>query len=479
MKKKILPLLFTALCLLLCIVPSVGMILRPTTESIGNERAVALPSFTNEDGAVNTEFFTDLGKYFEQHFAFRAEAITADAAIMGGVFGVSNIDTVTVGADGWLYYTATLNDYLGRDTLSSREVQDVVHNLQLIRDYTRAQGAEFLFTVPPNKNTLYPSHMPYYDSLKVGSVHNRDLLRAALADSDVNYVDLFSLFEEQDEVLYFARDSHWNNKGALLAYDAILTALGKAHDDYSDADTVRRKDFVGDLNKMLMPASAEAEYNYYYGAEDRYTYVTDTKSVEDARITTANPDATGRLYMYRDSFGNALLPFFAGAYAEAHFTKSFPMLLERDLNEQKPDVFIMELVERNIDWLISRPPVFPAPKLSGYQLSGEEKAAAEIRAEKCLYSASFVQFTGAVDSAALADDDVILAAVTDSSGSTVTYECFGLSAEDGKTGFVAYAHAEDYPADSELDISVIKQSGSEFTQLASAKVKFTGGNDEN
>lgn len=474
MKKKCLPLIFTALCLILCLIPSVGMIFRPTTEPLGNEQPVELPALTDQDGALNLGFFTQLGKYFNQHFAFRSEALTADAKIMGGVFGTSNIDTVTVGTDGWLYYTATLDDYLGRDTFTSREVQDVIHNLRLIRDYVKGQGAEFLFTIAPNKNTLYPEHMPYYTSAKVSDVHNRDLLRAALAESDIPYADLFGIFEEQDEVLYFARDSHWNNKGALLAYDRILTALGKVHDDYSTAPVARRKDFVGDLSRMLYPAGAEPEYNYYYGAEERYEYVTDTKSVEDGRIITANPDATGRLYMYRDSFGNALLPFFAAAYGDATFTKAFPMILPADLASSKPDTFVMELVERNLDWLITQPPVFPAPELSWYKLSGEQENAVTAEAKPCLYSKDYIQFSGEIDSSLLADGDVLYVAVTDGEGSTATYECYGMRGEGEKTGFLAYAHSEDYPSDGELNISVIKQSGSEFIKLGSAKVTIGG-----
>lgn len=477
MSKKILPLTFTALCLLVCLIPSVGTIFRPSTDKIGNEQRLEQPALIREDGSLNVGYFTDLGAYFEQNFTFRAEAITADAQIQADVFGTSDIDTVLVGTDGWLYYTATLDDYLGRDPMTAREARDAVHNLGLIRDYARSQGADFLFTIAPNKNTLYPEHMPYYTSLKAGDVHNRDLVRAALADSDVPYADLFGVFEEQDEVLYFARDSHWNNKGALLAYDTILTALGKAHDDYAAAPVLRRRDFIGDLSRMLYPVGGEAEYNWYYGAEERYT--TGANSVEDARITTQNPDAAGSLYMYRDSFGNALVPFFAAAYGEATFSKSFTANLEQVFSSGHPDVYIMELVERNLSWLITQPPVFPSPKLSGYRLAEGDPADAVVRAEPCPSArTSFIQFTGEVDSASLADDDVICVAVTDASGATVTYECCALRADGDRTGFIAYAHAADYPDGCELDISVIKQSGSEFTLLATAQVT-AGGNDEN
>ena len=39
---------------------------------------------------------------------------------------------------------------------------------------------------------------------------------AFLEKEGVHSLDLFRLFAEQDEVLYYARDSHWNEKGAVV-----------------------------------------------------------------------------------------------------------------------------------------------------------------------------------------------------------------------------------------------------------------------
>ena len=82
--QKRLSALFVALCLVLCAVPSVGMAVRPTTEPIGNERTTALPALKTQDGTLNLRFFPELGDWFEKHFAFRAELMTADAAIEAG-----------------------------------------------------------------------------------------------------------------------------------------------------------------------------------------------------------------------------------------------------------------------------------------------------------------------------------------------------------------------------------------------------------
>ena len=468
MKKVFLP-LFVALCLIVCTIPSVGMIFNPTTETIGNERTTELPALQNEDGSFNVKFITQLGDYFEKHFAFRPEAITADAKIQTGIFGVSNVDTVVSGKDGWLYYNSSVDDYLGRDTMTAREVNALVYNLGIIRDYAKQNGADFLFTIAPNKNSLYPGNMPYYYGLKVSDTHNRDLVRAALAQSDIPYCDLYPVFEEADGVKYFARDSHWNNEGALMAYNAIMAQTDKTYDDYSSANVNRKKDFVGDMSKMIFPADETGEYNSYYGAEDRYSYVTDTQSVEDGYIKTSCADTDGKLYMYRDSFGNALLPFFATAYGDATFSKAFTTDLSAELGAGDTDIFIMELVERNLDWLISDPPIFPASTVSGYDAEDVMDGEVQAQAATSMYTVNYTEISGTLTSPSLTDEGELYVAVT-SGDTTVTYRAFNICKDGEDGGFCAYVPAGRFMDGEGLDISVIMKDKSGYKRLGSTKI---------
>ena len=70
-------------------------------------------------------------------------------------------------------------------------------------------------------------------------------------------------------------------------------------------------DFTGDLDEMLYPLALTEEKEIYYDKADVFAYVGEVESNFDPKITTVNPGSTGSLVMYRDSFGNAILPFFA------------------------------------------------------------------------------------------------------------------------------------------------------------------------
>ena len=394
--KKIVHVLFITLCLLLCVTPFALMPVASTDEPVGNEQKVEMPELT-VDGKYNIKFLNQLGEYFEAHFAFRPTAISVDAIIQSSVFGASNLNSVTVGTDGNMYYSSTLNDYLGKETMNERQAFAVAYNLGIIQDYATASGAEFLFTVAPNKNSLYDENMPYYQKLKVSDNRNIDAVEAELEKRGVNYCDLFEVFENNDEKLYFKTDSHWNNKGACLAYNTILTDLGKSHYDYSDITLAREKTHKGDLAKMLYPAFDMREYDYKYGVEETYTYITDTKSVEDALIKTSNENADGNLYMYRDSFGNALIPFMSSAYEDAFYTKSFPMSFSKDIETQRPDTIIFEIVERNLNWFYERPAILPSPQLLTCKSDSVAEVNAQVEVKQCDIDRGFAEISGYIE----------------------------------------------------------------------------------
>ena len=132
-------------------------------------------------------------------------------------------DQVIVGKDDWLYFGGTVNDYRGRNLLSEREMYNVIHNITLMQNHVQQNGSQFVLMVIPNKNTLYDEAMPYY--VKPGDTSNLERLTELLTERGVEFIDVKELFQNEEEVLYFHRDSHWNNKGAVLAYNALMEKL--------------------------------------------------------------------------------------------------------------------------------------------------------------------------------------------------------------------------------------------------------------
>ncbi len=472
MKKKSFLLLFLVACFIVCLIPSVGMIMFRSDEQVGNEQQTEFPSFVTEDGSFNQDVFVQMGTYFEKHFAFRPALISVDAEIQSNVFGVSNLDSVIVGKDDWLFYSSTLNDYLIKDVMSKREINNITHNLKLTQDYVQANNAQFMFTVAPNKNSLYPQYMPYYYSKKASGSRNIDMLTPALKEKGINYCDLFKVFKNENDILYLKQDSHWNNKGALLAYNSILDSLDKPHNTFEDAQITRTKDFYGDLSKMLYPKTAQPEYNFNYGAENNYTYVTKTKSVEDATIKTQCKTGDGSLYMYRDSFGNSLLPFFASAYKQAHFTKGFPVNLALTMSTQKPDTVVFEIVERNLNWFSENPPVFVNPRLTLYDIADTIDSTIDIKGEVSQVNMTLLNISGELPKDVAKENCNIYVELVDKNGTKSLYEAFHTSTENSDYGFSVYVPSQDYIDNDNrvVKTSVVIESDSKFTKIGSADI---------
>ncbi len=410
-------LIFIIACVAVCLLPFAGMAVWPTTASTENKAMSEFPSLS-DGGNLNLNFFKELEEYFNEHFAFRNELVYADAKIQTAAFHVSNVDTVVYGKDGWLYYSSTLDDYLGNHRMSERQIYNIVHNLSLVQQYVEQNGSAFVLAVPPNKNTLYGEYMPYYNSYLVDKTHNIDVLAQKLQEQGVAYADLLSLFRSEEEVLYLKRDSHWNGKGAVMAYNCMMDALGYPHKDYEDSPVTRAKDENGDLNRMLYTFYGEKELNYKYDIAQEYDYANDVKSVEDVWIETelhaGAGTGNGTLLMFRDSFGNTLIPLIANQFEKAWFTKEVPYGLERLMEQHAPDTVIFEKVERNLSEYIKMPPIISAVQEKIPKDVEFLESDTTISMESLEYDADYFKISGSVEKALLENETDIVVGISGS-----------------------------------------------------------------
>ena len=343
--------IFTAAFVLLCLLPSAGMLFLPPTEAAANERLSPKPVLQNEDGSWNTNVLSQLTDYIADHFALRQEMVTANAALQTMLLSTSPAEDVIYGKDGWLYYKATLDDYQNHATLTEEEAAQVAQTIADMQAYCEAKGATFLFTIAPNKNSLYPENMPAR-YLQSDSPGNYELVKPYLKEYGVNYADLFTFLSGQEEVLYLRTDSHWTNRGAALAHDFLMESLGLPYTAFGKAEYTTEETHRGDLYEMLYPKGTEREAQQQYDID--FSYVTPPRTAEDILIqTTSENAANGRLILCRDSFGNALHPFLAADFREAVITRQMPYPLEQ---VQAGDTVIVEIVERNLANILKYPP---------------------------------------------------------------------------------------------------------------------------
>lgn len=346
-----------------CAVPGAMMLSdRGEDSTAENRQLAAFPSFTMEDGSFNKEWSTQLQSYVSDHFGFRSALVTADSHLKAKLLHTSAEEDVIIGSDGWLYYTPTVDDFTGNPTVSDAGISNIIHNLSLMQDYAESKGSRLLVAVVPNKSTVYPDHMPA-NYVTTGLDGNLERLTASLAEQDTAYVDLQKILTEaaaaSADPIYHKHDSHWNNTGARIGYDAILDALAIPHEDYAETAYSIENSWEGDLQNMLFPDSGVLDEQHHYALEQSYAYLGRYKDADDLNIDTIQPTGQGSLLMFRDSFGEAIIPWLSEHFASAKYTRSRPYALYH-ADTMPYDAIVVEIVERNIAWLQREAPLHAA-----------------------------------------------------------------------------------------------------------------------
>lgn len=419
--RKYLPTIYFMIFLVLLALPSAGMLIKGPSESETGEELV-MPSIRTEEG-WNLNYLSDLGNVFEERFAFRQELVSAYSVISEKLFMTSTTNGVIAGEEGWLYYYDTLADFQRTNILTGRQLHNAARNLRLTSEYCANNGIDFLFVIAPNKNTLYPEYMPYYYVQGQGP-SNRELLSDLLYGSGINYTDFgnYDTLTDPDAIYYFRRDSHWNNTGAAIVSDSILSSLGVTHHDYLSDEFTGEQIHEGDLDRMMHPSNVVPETDTIFASMPVFDYDSPVESNFDFRIGTSG-QGTQNLLMYRDSFGSSLLPFMAEPFAHAFFSRSNSCQIN-DIVSVMPDFLVIEKAERFISQLCTSPSRLPAP------LRELPQGAVEVTVEdlNLAEAGDYITVTGTLPEGSYSDDSLIYIVCGD-----LCFEAFPVSDIDAGT----------------------------------------------
>jgi hypothetical protein len=310
--------------------------------------------------------------FFADRFGLRNDLVRAHGWFALHGLGVSPTPDVVLGRDGWLYYAGcdSFADFQGRRPFADEELERWRRALERRRDRLAQKGIAYLFVVAPNKQTIYPEHLP--DALnRPGRTRLDQLADHLRAHSDVPFLDLRPALRraKEREPVYRPGDSHWNDLGAHAAYERILEALAGRRPPLRPWPrgrfTATPAATASDLGMMLgLPSPPRDEWWELAPRTPRRAALADPgmSAASERRLvpepavafTVADPALPSAVVLY-DSFGLAVRPFLA-----EHFRRSLFLwrtTLEPDvLDRERPDLVIQEMCER---FLQGAPPFGP------------------------------------------------------------------------------------------------------------------------
>lgn len=358
--------IFVALFFLLCLVPLIGLCITGPAPAAANEIAAAAPKLKKVNGEFNTDYLSDLANYVSKGFWGRLQCITAWDQFCAKVFHSSQCDEVLLGKDGWLFYYTEADEAAGADRMTEREAWCAARAVYLMQNYCETNGVRFVFASPNGKAALYPEKIRDYVQLSEG--RDLDIVQSYLTDMGVNFCDMYELFASRNTVLYWHTDSHWNGKGAALAADSLLNALGYDSVYYTSGFTLADP-HTGDLYEMLYPSGTLTELDYEPLSGWSFAYTSNFRTVNDILISTESASGDGSLLMYRDSFGRNLYPYLAESFSTADFSRLNNYTLYTLEDGSYTDV-IVEIGSKNLRYLVDYPAYYPAVERDFGNLTG-------------------------------------------------------------------------------------------------------------
>jgi len=315
-----------------------------------------------------------LDAWFQDHFGFRSTLVRWYGESRYYGLRVSPSSQVVRGKDGWLYYAddAGLDDYTNENLLPPGEVENWRRTVVRARDWCRAHSIAYVFTIPPDKPVVYPE---YFDDgvRQVSPVSRADQVFTATLDTGV-VIDVRQalLSGKTQERLYQKTDTHWNERGAFLAYQQIIDAVHRqlpavppARDRSAFNATARilsgqdlasimgLKWVMGEEDLRLVPKTPHA----YVVVEPRGGYAT----AGEGRIVTEIPGSKlPRAIVFRDSFTSLLAPYLSEHFSRVVYLWQNNFDADEVLKEHA-DVVIEEIIGRHLHNFIPSPELIPDP----------------------------------------------------------------------------------------------------------------------
>jgi alginate O-acetyltransferase complex protein AlgJ len=298
-----------------------------------------------------------LDAWYQDHFGLRYPLIRLYSRLWVQGLGLSSSARVVLGKEGWLFYNGQairdgdpLSDYRGARLLSDAEVEMWRWRIQDLHDWLEARGIHFFLVVAPGKGLVYPEYLP--DRLnRVGPVAPLDQVAAHLrAFTPVPLLDPRPLLNEVKRTgpAYFRTDTHWNPSGAFAVYQELARLLATRLPGLRPLEetAVQRdvRSYGGDLAQMLTLEDVLQEEAPFVTLrapraqrstrEERYLADIETR-MDDPALPSA--------VVFRDSMGNALMPFLAEHFQRAVFRWYDAGLDYRLIERVQPDVVILEI----------------------------------------------------------------------------------------------------------------------------------------
>jgi len=320
--------------------------------------------------ALAREFPPAFDRAFSDRFGGRDDYVRFHHDTLLSVFGVSSLDTVMPGKDGWYYWLgedghSLARHYRGALPFRPRLVNSSVAEFGRRQEWLAARGIGYVVMVVPEKFTIYPEYLPSWVARSPSPTPHDQLSAAMRRNGRVAFIDLREPLRAAKvrERVYYQTDSHWNFNGAIVGYEALMREVQRALPDKLPSVAPAKRPayspgvdfYTGDLLHMLaMPELREDDVaplgKVLADVASRCARRIDKDEFPGFEYYVCDRPGLPRAVVLRDSMAISLIPLLSENFSRTVYvsTRKFDRAMIDLIEREKPDIVIEELVERSI-----------------------------------------------------------------------------------------------------------------------------------
>jgi len=269
------------------------------------------------------------------------------------------------GKDDWLFLGNNYDNTVSKLTLNIKpEESQIIATKELFLSITETAAqynTKVVLIIAPDKTSVYPEYLPdnilpstkKYISFFSDALDNVSNL--AVYNPTVNLIQA----KKAEGILYWKTDTHWNDKGAFLAYKGFSELLNLPHPqvEFVPSSTTHSGDLIGISNLKEFPLHKEDNWDVIWKNkpivfEREISNEQKTSFGNTTVVTNETPLSNMYVWVSGDSFSGALRQYLNATFKEVRYVghwgdkiKDIPVYLTNA--DRKPDIIIIVRVERS------------------------------------------------------------------------------------------------------------------------------------
>jgi len=268
------------------------------------------------------------------------------------------------GKDNWLFLGNSYDKSVAKLKLaiqpSSDELQLTKSHFSEVAEASAKYGARTVLILGPNKESVYPEYLP--DAIEPSETKYSSYFLDQLNDIQNFTVhnpttDLRTL-KKSEGFLFWKTDTHWNSKGAFLAFCGFLEKFSIPLPEVEfEEGAVHSGDLIGISGLEQFPLDSRDDWKAVWKYQPTWTQGVLQKDKQTSfgaveLVTNSKPKSDNYVWVIGDSFAEGMRDYFNATFRQVlyvgHWVDKLAGIPENLAKaREKPDMVVVVRVERS------------------------------------------------------------------------------------------------------------------------------------